>query len=114
MTGPQQEAEATETQTVESDGGRPALGGQVAQDSFELSFQEKLRCWETERQLENMELGEFELLEQAAEELSFSSNSSFVAKVIHHKNQKNLDILPASVSFSRFLQTDTNFAGQNY
>lgn len=87
MVGPQQEAEdtvATEAKrgpTVGSDGGRPALGGQVPQDSFELSFQEKLQHWESERQMENMELGEFELLEQAAEELSFSSNSSFVAKV---------------------------------
>lgn len=54
----------------------------VPQDSFELSFQEKLQCWEHDRQVESMELGEFELLEQAAEELSFSSNSSFVMKVV--------------------------------
>ncbi|XP_042349949.1 centromere protein J isoform X2 [Plectropomus leopardus] len=52
------------------------------QDSFELSFQEKLQRWDCDRQLESMELGEFELLEQAAEELSFSSNSSFVMKVL--------------------------------
>ncbi|KAM3607861.1 uncharacterized protein V6R79_015268 [Siganus canaliculatus] len=57
-------------------------GGGVRQDSFEQSFQEKLRRWESERQVESMELGEFELLEQAAEELSFSSNSSFVLKVL--------------------------------
>ncbi|KAM9347788.1 centrosomal P4.1-associated protein [Symphorus nematophorus] len=62
-----------------SEGGE---GDGVPQDSFELSFQEKLRRWECDRQLENMELGEFELLEQAAEELSFSSNSSFVMKVL--------------------------------
>ncbi|XP_015234377.1 PREDICTED: centromere protein J [Cyprinodon variegatus] len=55
------------------------------QDSFELSFQEKLQGWECKRQLERMELGEFELLEQAAEELSFSSNSSFVMKVLNSK-----------------------------
>uniref|UniRef100_UPI0037E81251 centromere protein J n=1 Tax=Semicossyphus pulcher TaxID=241346 RepID=UPI0037E81251 len=57
-------------------------GGGVPQDSFELSFQEKLQRWDCDRQLENMELGEFELLEQAADELSFSSNSSFVMKVL--------------------------------
>lgn len=55
--------------------------GGMPQDSFELSFQDKLHRWECDRQLESMELGEFELLEQAAEELSFSSNSSFVKKV---------------------------------
>lgn len=88
--GPQQKTEetaATETKcgpTVGSEGGRPALRGQAPQDSFELSFQEKLQRWECDRQLENMELGEFELLEQAADELSFSSNSSFVMKVLHH------------------------------
>uniref|UniRef100_A0A8C8DJ17 Centromere protein J C-terminal domain-containing protein n=1 Tax=Oryzias sinensis TaxID=183150 RepID=A0A8C8DJ17_9TELE len=60
----------------------------VPQDSFEMSFQEKLRRWECDKQLENMELGEFELLEQAAEELSFSSNSSFVTKVLRMDQQK--------------------------
>lgn len=68
---------------VESAEGRTGSerGGGVPQDSFELSFQEKVHRWECDRQLESMELGEFELLEQAAEELSFSSNSSFVMKV---------------------------------
>ncbi|XP_044222439.1 centromere protein J isoform X2 [Thunnus albacares] len=59
----------------------------VPQDSFELSFQEKLQHWESDRHLESMELGEFELLEQAAEELSFSSNSSFVMKVLQMDQQ---------------------------
>ncbi|XP_070832047.1 centromere protein J [Chaetodon trifascialis] len=73
--------------TEEEEGGGGGGGGDggrdgVPQDSFELSFQEKLQRWECDRQLENMELGEFELLEQAAEELSFSSNSSFVMKVL--------------------------------
>uniref|UniRef100_A0A3Q1F8G8 Centromere protein J n=1 Tax=Acanthochromis polyacanthus TaxID=80966 RepID=A0A3Q1F8G8_9TELE len=62
-------------------------GDGAPQDSFELSFQEKLRHWECDQQLENMELGEFELLEQAAEELSFSSNSSFVTKVLQMDQQ---------------------------
>ncbi|XP_034002083.1 centromere protein J isoform X2 [Trematomus bernacchii] len=57
-------------------------GARVPQDSFELSFQEKLHRWDCDLQIENMELGEFELLEQAADELSFSSNSSFVMKVL--------------------------------
>lgn len=69
---------------VESaEGGTGSGGEEVPQNSFELSFQEKLKHWECDRQLESMELGEFELLEQAAEELSFSSNSSFVMKVLH-------------------------------
>ncbi|XP_026233062.1 centromere protein J isoform X2 [Anabas testudineus] len=62
-------------------------GDGVPQDSFELSFQEKLQHWECDRHLESMELGEFELLEQAAEELSFSSNSSFVMKVLQMDQQ---------------------------
>uniref|UniRef100_A0A3P9KK14 Centromere protein J n=1 Tax=Oryzias latipes TaxID=8090 RepID=A0A3P9KK14_ORYLA len=53
-----------------------------------VTKQEKLRRWECDKQLENMELGEFELLEQAAEELSFSSNSSFVTKVLRMDQQK--------------------------
>nr|XP_046259671.1 centromere protein J isoform X2 [Scatophagus argus] len=66
-----------------AEGGTGSEGGDgVPQDSFELSFQEKLQRWEHDRQLESVELGEFELLEQAAEELSFSSNSSFVMKVL--------------------------------
>ena len=65
---------------VENDAAKES---RVPLDSFESSFQEKLRRWERDRQLESMELGEFELLEQAAEELSFSSNSSFVMKVLY-------------------------------
>ncbi|XP_040004086.1 centromere protein J isoform X2 [Xiphias gladius] len=77
---------------VESVEGRMGSEGEeegdgVPMDSFELSFQEKLQRWECNRQLESMELGEFELLEQAAEELSFSSNSSFVMKVLQMDQQ---------------------------
>ncbi|XP_020487662.2 centromere protein J [Labrus bergylta] len=78
------------TEKAESDAAREkscgsrveSAGGEVPRDSFELSFQEKLQRWDCDLQVENMELGEFELLEQAAEELSFSSNSSFVLKVL--------------------------------
>lgn len=66
---------------LESAEGKTGSAGEVLQDLVELSFQEKLQCWESDQHLESMELGEFELLEQAAEELSFSSNSSFVMKV---------------------------------
>ncbi|XP_039673787.1 centromere protein J isoform X2 [Perca fluviatilis] len=74
---------------VESAKGRTGseVGDGVPQESFELSFQEKLQRWDCDRQLESMELGEFELLEQAAEELSFSSNSSFVMKVLQMDQQ---------------------------
>ncbi|XP_056144862.1 centromere protein J [Lampris incognitus] len=62
--------------------------GLVPEDSFELSFQEKLRYWDCDGQKESVELGEFELLEQAAEELSFSSNSSFVTKILQMDQQQ--------------------------
>lgn len=55
--------------------------GEVPEAVSELSFQEKLQRWECDQHTESMELGEFELLERAAEEHSFSSNSSFVVKV---------------------------------
>lgn len=56
-------------------------GGGDPGEGFDLSFQEKLGRWEHDQRAEHLELGEFELLEQAAEVLSFSSNSSFVANV---------------------------------
>ncbi|XP_061774231.1 centromere protein J isoform X2 [Nerophis ophidion] len=73
-------------------GPRTESGGGVPQESFDASFVEKEQRWECERQLENVELGEFELLEQAAEEFSFSSNSSFVTKLLQmdHQNRKLL------------------------
>lgn len=58
--------------------------------SLDLSFQERLQRWECDSQLESVELGEFELLEQAAEELSFSSNSSFVMKVLQLDLQRQI------------------------
>lgn len=64
-----------------SDENPQSSGGEVPVEVLELSFQEKLQRWECDHHTESMELGEFELLEQAAEELSFSSNSSFVTKV---------------------------------
>ncbi|NWV27408.1 CENPJ protein, partial [Origma solitaria] len=55
--------------------------------SFELSFQNKLENWEKEKEKENLELDEFLFLEQAADEISFSSNSSFVQRILERDQQ---------------------------
>nr|XP_014426049.1 centromere protein J isoform X2 [Pelodiscus sinensis] len=55
--------------------------------SFELSFQNKLENWEKEKEKENIELDEFLFLEQAADEISFSSNSSFVQRILDRDQQ---------------------------
>ncbi|NWS91769.1 CENPJ protein, partial [Toxostoma redivivum] len=55
--------------------------------SFELSFQNKLDNWEKEKEKENLELDEFLFLEQAADEISFSSNSSFVQRILERDQQ---------------------------
>ncbi|NXD93058.1 CENPJ protein, partial [Chaetorhynchus papuensis] len=55
--------------------------------SFELSFQNKLVNWEKEKEKENLELDEFLFLEQAADEISFSSNSSFVQRILERDQQ---------------------------
>ncbi|XP_010154794.1 PREDICTED: centromere protein J, partial [Eurypyga helias] len=55
--------------------------------SFEVSFQNKLENWEKEKERENLELDEFLFLEQAADEISFSSNSSFVQRILDQDRQ---------------------------
>ncbi|NXG71875.1 CENPJ protein, partial [Baryphthengus martii] len=55
--------------------------------SFEVSFQNKLENWEKEKERENLELDEFLFLEQAADEISFSSNSSFVQRILDQDQQ---------------------------
>ncbi|CAH2225285.1 centromere J isoform X1 [Pelobates cultripes] len=55
--------------------------------SLEVSFQKRKKIWEKEKQKENFELDEFLLLEQAAEDISFSSNSSFVHKLLDQNYQ---------------------------
>ncbi|NXQ57729.1 CENPJ protein, partial [Anthoscopus minutus] len=55
--------------------------------SFELSFQNKLENWEKQKEKENLELDEFLFLEQAADEISFSSNSSFVQRILERDQQ---------------------------
>ncbi|XP_069825890.1 centromere protein J [Dendropsophus ebraccatus] len=68
-----------------SDGG--AKVANPAELSFEVSFQKRTLNWEKEKQKEHFELDEFLLLEQAAEDLSFSSNSSFVQKLLDQNFQ---------------------------
>ncbi|XP_050763437.1 centromere protein J [Gymnogyps californianus] len=55
--------------------------------SFEVSFQNKLENWEKEKEKENLELDEFLFLEQVADEISFSSNSSFVQRILDQDQQ---------------------------
>ncbi|NXK11120.1 CENPJ protein, partial [Herpetotheres cachinnans] len=55
--------------------------------SFEVSFRNKLENWEKEKEKENLELDEFLFLEQAADEISFSSNSSFVQRILDQDQQ---------------------------
>ncbi|XP_034265715.1 centromere protein J isoform X1 [Pantherophis guttatus] len=50
--------------------------------SFELSFQKKLGNWEAEKEKEKKELDEFLFLEQAADEVSFASNSSLIIRIL--------------------------------
>ncbi|XP_006832039.1 PREDICTED: centromere protein J-like [Chrysochloris asiatica] len=57
------------------------------ESSCEVSFQKKLENWEREKEKENLELDEFLFLEQAADEISFSSNSSFVLKILERDQQ---------------------------
>ncbi|NXP06420.1 CENPJ protein, partial [Thinocorus orbignyianus] len=61
--------------------------GEDPELSFEVSFQHKLENWEKEKEKENLELDEFLFLEQAADEISFSSNSSFVQKILDQDQQ---------------------------
>ncbi|XP_047409573.1 centromere protein J isoform X2 [Sciurus carolinensis] len=58
-----------------------------SEPSFDVSFQKKLENWEREKEKENLELDEFLFLEQAADEISFSSNSSFVLKILERDQQ---------------------------
>ncbi|ETE73656.1 Centromere protein J, partial [Ophiophagus hannah] len=55
--------------------------------SFELSFQKKLGNWEAEKEKEKKELDEFLFLEQAADEVSFASNSSLIIRILDQGQQ---------------------------
>ncbi|EHB03068.1 Centromere protein J [Heterocephalus glaber] len=55
--------------------------------SLDISLQKKLEYWEQEKEKESLELDEFLFLEKAADEISFSSNSSFVLKILEKDQQ---------------------------
>ncbi|XP_053419763.1 centromere protein J isoform X2 [Nycticebus coucang] len=57
------------------------------ESSLDVSLQKKLETWEREKEKENLELDEFLFLEKAADEISFSSNSSFVLKILERDQQ---------------------------
>ncbi|XP_064442404.1 centromere protein J isoform X5 [Mirounga angustirostris] len=58
-----------------------------SESSLDISLQKKLETWEREKEKENLELDEFLFLERAADEISFSSNSSFVLKILERDQQ---------------------------
>lgn len=57
------------------------------ESSLDFSLQKKLEIWEREKEKENLELDEFLFLERAADEISFSSNSSFVLRILERDQQ---------------------------
>ncbi|XP_005355503.1 centromere protein J [Microtus ochrogaster] len=61
--------------------------GKDTESSLDISLQKKLENWELEKEKENLELDEFLFLERAADEISFSSNSSFVLKILERDQQ---------------------------
>lgn len=60
----------------------------IAENSFEVWLSERGEHWERDRRREHVELGEFELLERAADEFSFSSNSSFVNTLLRRDGRR--------------------------
>ncbi|XP_060090815.1 centromere protein J [Heteronotia binoei] len=58
--------------------------------SFELSFQKKLENWDADKEKEKIELDEFLFLEQAADEISFASNSSLIIKILDQGQQVSM------------------------
>ncbi|TRY97097.1 hypothetical protein DNTS_027286 [Danionella cerebrum] len=65
----------------------------IPENSFEVWFTERRQHWEQDQQRECAELGEFELLERAADEISFSSNSSFM-KTLLQRDHRRLSSTP--------------------
>ncbi|CAH6830410.1 centromere protein J [Phodopus roborovskii] len=57
------------------------------ESSLDIALQKKMENWELEKEKENLELDEFLFLERAADEISFSSNSSFVLKILERDQQ---------------------------
>ncbi|XP_051762007.1 centromere protein J isoform X2 [Ctenopharyngodon idella] len=77
----------------------------VAENSFEVWFTERRERWEQDHQRECVELGEFELLERAADEISFSSNSSFISTLLQ-KDHRRLSSTPIKSTY-QFAQGPT-------
>lgn len=65
----------------------------AAENSFEVWLTERGERWEKAQRRECVELGEFELLERAADELSFSSNSSFI-RTLFQRDSRRLSSTP--------------------
>lgn len=72
-------------------------GNNIAENSFEVWFAERGTHWEQDQQRECVELGEFELLERVADEISFSSNSSFISTLLH-RDRRRLSSTPIKSS----------------
>ncbi|XP_067300011.1 centromere protein J [Pseudorasbora parva] len=60
----------------------------IGENSFEVWFTERGEHWEQDNQRECAELGEFELLERVADEISFSSNSSFINNLLQRDHRR--------------------------
>ncbi|XP_062861404.1 centromere protein J [Trichomycterus rosablanca] len=63
-------------------------GVQFAENSFDVWLKERGERWDKDQRRECVELGEFELLERAAHELSFSSNSSFINTLLQRDSRR--------------------------
>ncbi|XP_053351807.1 centromere protein J isoform X1 [Clarias gariepinus] len=65
-----------------------AQSAQIAENSFEVWLKERGEHWDKDQHRECVELGEFELLERAADEFSFSSNSSFIKTLLRRDGRR--------------------------
>ncbi|XP_045423669.1 centromere protein J isoform X2 [Lemur catta] len=80
------------------------------ESSLDVSLQKKLEKWEREKEKENLELDEFLFLEKAADEISFSSNSSFVLKILERDQQICRGHRMSSTPVKAVQQEKTNLA----
>lgn len=68
--------------------GMDEQSARIAENSFEVWLKERGEHWERDQHREYVELGEFELLERAADEFSFSSNSSFINTLLRRDGRR--------------------------
>lgn len=99
-------------QKVASDVSKERLEGQVqlAENSFDVWLKERGESWEKEQQRECVELGEFELLERAAHEFSFSSNSSFLNTLLRRDGRRLSSTPVKSPPKYKFPDQDCDYA----